>query len=291
MTPFDPVVLLRRRGLLTSDDVTAEPLKGGYLNQVLRLRGEGIDWVVKRFAAGSGKTLFPNLPRDEYRALQAASALDLAPRPVAFLDEADAPVLVYGYCPGLPWRDGVEGVGGLLRRLRAIDASGFRPVPMTPAAILSQGDDFLPAAGGETRQRLKDTCPRPIEATPVAPSFLHTDLGPGNIIVDGDDLRVIDWQCPAAGDAVEDIAAFLSPAFQILYGCPSLTAEQERAFFAAYGDRDTETRYDLLRPFYDWRMACYCAFRVADHAERRPEASAAYARAVVALLHRLETKR
>ena len=123
----------------------------------------------------------------------------------------------------------------------------------------------------------------------MKPALLHTDIGPGNIIVSRDSgaLIVIDWQCPAAGDPVQDAIAFLSPAFQILYSREPLSARQEADFFTAYDDSALEAHYRAMRPFYDWRMAGYCATRMDKYAVSRPEASERYARAMVALLQRL----
>ena len=41
-------------------------------------------------------------------------------------------------------------------------------------------------------------------------------------------MRLIDWQCPALGDPAEDIACFLSPAMQVIYGAGPLDAARER---------------------------------------------------------------
>jgi len=285
---FDPVEFLIEQGLLRDRAVTAKSLTGGYLNQVTRVRGAGIDWVVKRFMPETELALFPNFPADEAEALKRASAHGLAPKPVGFF-EGDAPVLVYEFCEGEIWREGVGDVARLLRTLRDVDANGFRHVPMSPAEILAEGDAFLAKVGAEMRDKLVAARPAPFEIDPVQRSFLHTDIGPGNIIATQDGrLVVIDWQCPAAGDPVQDMVAFLSPAFQILYGCTPLSAPDERDFHLAYGDATTKERYDLLLPFYDWRMAGYCATRKLKYADTRPEASQRYDRALNALLTRLE---
>ena len=288
MVPFDPLALINRHGLATASDLVAEPLTGGYLNQVFRVRGSGVDWVVKGFMPETELVLFPNLPQAEHQALTLASAIDAAPRPVTFLEEQGMPVLIYEYCEGMMWRTGVEDVARLLRRLRALNGDGFRDVAMTPEAILAEGEAFLPALTPAMRAKLMAVQPKPIEIDAVPRSFLHTDIGPGNIIVTPEGrLVVIDWQCPAAGDAVQDAIAFLSPAFQILYGCPPLKPEQEAAFFAAYDDAALKARYDRMRPFYDWRMAGYCATRMVKYAATRPAASENYARALAALMERL----
>jgi thiamine kinase len=287
---FDPIGFVVEQGLATDRNLRSDALTGGYLNQVFRLRGAGIDWVVKRFLPETELALFPNLPDAEHRAMQCANTLGLAPEPIAFFDQPDAQVLVYRFVEGAMWRDGVADVGRLLRRLREADPSGFRAVPMTPEDILEEGDAFLPKLAPAHRARLLKTRPMSIEIDSLQPVLLHTDIGPGNIIVAKDTGRlvVIDWQCPAAGDPVQDVIAFLSPAFQILYSCPPLSAKQEADFFTAYDDSALAARYAAMRPFYDWRMAGYCAMRTDKYATTRPNASQRYARATEALLARLE---
>ncbi|NJM92448.1 MAG: phosphotransferase, partial [Rhodospirillaceae bacterium] len=129
--------------------------------------------------------------------------------------------------------------------------------------------------------------PRPIETAPGPRRLIHTDFGPGNLIAGADGLKAIDWQCPASGDTAEDLAAFLSPAFQILYGRKPLTASEEAEFLEAYGEAETIERLRRLRPFYDWRMAAYCAMRQAHFATTRPDASERYRWSVDALLESL----
>lgn len=288
---FDPIAFLIEQGLLRDRNVTARPLTGGYLNQVFRVRGDGIDWVVKRFMPETELALFPNFPADEAAALKRAGAQGLAPKPLGFF-EGENPVLVYEFCEGKAWQDGVGDVARLLRRLREVEANGFRQVPMTPVEILAEGDAFLAKVEAATRDRLLALRPVPFVSEPVSRCFLHTDIGPGNIIVtEHGRLVAIDWQCPAAGDPIQDMIAFLSPAFQILYGCAPLSAALEAEFHGAYDDAATKERYDRLLPFYDWRMAGYCATRKLKYAGARPEASQRYDRALSALLARLEGRR
>jgi aminoglycoside phosphotransferase (APT) family kinase protein len=287
---FDPVTFVVEQGLTTDRDLRADALTGGYLNQVFRLRGEGIDWVVKRFLPETELALFPNLPEPEHRAMALANRLGLAPKPVAFIERPELTVLVYGYVEGEMWRDGIADVAAMLKRLRAADPSGFRAVPMTPDGILEEGEAFLPKIAPERRQRMEAARPQPIRIAPAKPVLLHTDIGPGNIIVERGTGRlvVIDWQCPAAGDPVQDAIAFLSPAFQILYSREPLSAALEAEFFAATDDAAFKARYDAVLPFYDWRMAGYCAMRIDKYATSRPAASQRYRQAFEALLQRLE---
>ena len=129
-----------------------------------------------------------------------------------------------------------------------------------------------------------------MEMTPGPRRLIHTDFGPGNLIAGAHGLKAIDWQCPASGDTAEDLAAFLSPAFQILYGRTPLTAAEEAEFLAAYDEADTIERLRCLRPFYDWRMAAYCAMRQANLAISRPDASERYRLSTIALLERLSAQ-
>jgi aminoglycoside phosphotransferase (APT) family kinase protein len=292
---FDPVELLLEAEIIDDSEVRVERLTGGYLNQVFRLRGkeqgDDFDWVVKFFMPETELALFPNLPEDERKATYLASTIGRAPVPVSWLETSGGPVLVYEYCEGEIWHEGVGEVARLLRDLRTLDTTdyGFREVPALPADILTEGEAFLPKVHSEVRWHLAKARPRTIEIDAVSRCFLHTDIGPGNIIVGKDTGRlvVIDWQCPAVGDPVQDVIAFLSPAFQILYGRDPLTPEEESAFFAAYDDPELKRRYDAMLPFYDWRMAGYCATRKDKYAASRPEASGRYARALAALLERL----
>jgi thiamine kinase len=295
MIDFDPVELLLEAEIIDDDEVLVDRLTGGYLNQVFRLRGkeqgDDFDWVVKFFMPETELALFPNLPEDERKATYLASTIGRAPVPVSWLETWDGPVLVYEYCEGEIWREGVGDVALLLRDLRTLDTDhyDFREVAIHPADILAEGDAFLPKIVSEMRWSLAKARPKPIDINRVRRSFLHTDIGPGNIVVakDTDRLVAIDWQCPAVGDPVQDVIAFLSPAFQILYGRQPLSAAEEAEFFAAYDDPELKQRYDALLPFYDWRMAGYCATRQIKYADTRPEASQRYAKALEVLLERL----
>jgi aminoglycoside phosphotransferase (APT) family kinase protein len=285
---FDPLTFLAARGLADARGLSVEPLSGGYQNQVFRVRGSALDWVVKRFGPSAPLTLFPNLPEAEALALERLAVHGAAPRPVAFVaDGREAPVLVYEFYAGRPWNGDVGPVARLLHAIAGADPAGFRFVSMVPRDILEQGESFVAACPPGARQALRAARPRPIPMTPGPRRLIHTDFGPGNLIAGAHGLKAIDWQCPAAGDAAEDLAAFLSPAFQILYGRAPLAASEEAELVDVYGDAATVARLRLLRPFFDWRMAAYCALRQHRLATTHPDAAARYRRAAAALLERL----
>lgn len=293
---FNPISFIVERTGCMASAVTGKALTGGYMNQVFRVTGPFGDWVIKRFREDTGLALFPNLARAEARALEILGPLGIAPRLIDFIEHPDTgQVLIYTFHAGASWPGqagegsdacNLTNVASLLGRLHQLTVDGFRDVPVMPAAILAQGDPFL--AFGDRAADLARLRPRVIDCPPLLRrSLLHTDTGPGNIIVGPQGLRLIDWQCPALGDPAEDLCAFLSPAFQILYDRVPLSKEQRSAFLTAYGDRRVVDRLLLLEPFFHWRMAAYCNMRMKQYAVVRPAAVTSYARALEALLQLL----
>ncbi len=94
--------------------------------------------------------------------------------------------------------------------------------------------------------------------------FLHGDPVPGNILSEDDGLRLIDWQCPAQGDPVHDLAIHLSPGMNVLYGAAPPCGAYRKAFLQGYGDPKVADRLQALTPFYHAWLAAYCAIRVAQ---------------------------
>ena len=185
--------------------------------------------------------------------------------------------MAYAYVEGVPWTQGTADVAGLLLRKEAADPTGFRAVPVASDAILAEGDALFSrcVAPPVDRRPVAVLCPPPERL-----SLIHTDLGPGNLIGQGAALRIIDWQCPAAGDLVEDIYSFLSPAFQILGEHARLTRAELAEFWDSLARPDLRARHRLLRPSFAWRMAGYCLWRSQTRPE--PEIRDRYARAYAA---------
>ncbi|MCX7298862.1 MAG: phosphotransferase [Rhodobacterales bacterium] len=245
----------------------ARAMAGGFWNDVLRLDTDQGPLVVKHYRAVMPGTLFPNLPADEAKALQRLAGLSVAPEPVGFWGEER--VLVYRYVAGTPWDGDVAAVARLIRRKRVADVAGFRSVPMTAEGVLAEGAALFAVC--RVDDRVADLLAlRPVarDAGTVLPVLVHTDIGAMNLIGAGDDLRLIDWQCPAAGDEAEDVASFLSPAFQLLNMRAPMTVAERAAFFAALDDPVIEARLRVMEPVYAWRMAAYCCRRI----ETAPEA-------------------
>lgn len=238
-----------------------KPLAGGYWNDVLMVTSPRGSFVFKGYANVLPGTLFPNLPGDEALALERLAGLGVAPEPVGYWP--DEQVLVYVFVEGEPWRGDVGAVAELLQRKEAADPSGFREVPLTPVGILVEGARlFARCADDDLVSAYRDKCPTPVDLAPPARlSLIHTDIGATNLIGSGSGVRLIDWQCPAAGDLAEDVYSFLSPAFQILNLREPLTDEERKRFFSALAVSGLEARHRLLEPFFAYRMGAYCCLR------------------------------
>ncbi len=286
---FDPLAFLRSVGLACGSESVAEPLAGGYWNQVFRVRGDGRDLVVKHFGGSSVESsLFPVLPDDEARALDVLAGRGVAPDPVGYYPAGDdhGPVLVYTFFAGQMWDGDVAEAAELLSRIHSVDTAGFRSMPASPSAILDDADRLPRPPGDDGNwRRLLDLRPAiAIDEAPAKRVLVHGDFSAGNMIAGPDGVRCIDWQCPGMGDAAEDLWSFLSPAFQILYDREPYDGHAVARFRLAYGDDGVLARLDLLSPCLSYRFAHYCCFRTHQLAEVDPVASDRYARATIAEL-------
>lgn len=258
-------------------------LSGGYWNDVLRIDTDQGPLVLKHYRAVMAGTLFPNLPDDEARALQRLAGLAVAPEPVGYWPQER--VLLYAYVEGAPWDGDIAAMAALLVRKAGVGGDGFRQVPVTPEAILAEGDAlFAPCQDDALTRRLRALRPAPPPPPPGgwcrSRRLIHTDIGAMNLIGAGAGLRLIDWQCPASGDAAEDVFSFLSPAFQILNLRRPLAAGERDRFIRLLGDAELARRLALLEPAYAWRMAGYCCRRM--QTAETEEVRARYARAALA---------
>lgn len=291
-TPADVIAFLEGGGLAECGGLKVKALSGGYWNDVFRVEGAGVDWVVKRFSEVITGTLFPNLPAAEAKALERLDGLEVAPAPVAFAaDSGSGAVLVYGFHAGRAWVEDVRPVADAMRRQHTVSPEGFRAVPVEPDGIIAQGEAILAhARSDEHVARLRAL--RPKGATAPAPlprrALIHTDAGAQNIIVGAEGLRIIDWQCPAAGDPAEDAYSFVSDAFQILNQHSPLSIQERVTFLDAYGDRAMAARLTWLEPALCFRMTAYCILRMQTLAGQDEAARQRYANATAAELARLE---
>lgn len=292
MTDVDALLArLRRQGIIGSG-ATAAIFAGGYKNQVFRVRDGKTVLVAKLYLASAAddNPYYPNHPELEALALQHLAGRGLAPDLVAWTAEGTEPaLLVYRFVDGQIWDHGEDSAARLIAAVHAVSPpEGMRRVPDSPASICDHGFRMLVMAGGNaTLEQLRPADPS--DAPPPKTVLLHTDCGPGNIIVAPDGARLIDWQCPALGDAAEDIACFLSAAMMRLYRRRPHDAAARERFLLAYGVGAAVERYLRHGAAYHWRIACYCAYRAETLARSDPATALAYREALAAEIAFLET--
>ena len=142
-------------------------------------------------------------------------------------------MIVYRFATGTTWNGGVERVARLLGGVHALPGHGFRSLPVDGGAILADGDRFLKIDRG---REIAQAAPGSGALRSGRPPARAPRRRPGQPDRHGTDLVLIDWQCPGAGDPVEDLRRSSPPAFQMLYGREPLTADEEEAFLDAYPD-------------------------------------------------------
>lgn len=263
-------------------------LAGGYRNQVWQVRA-GRGWVIeKRYAEDPGdpNPMYPNLPDHEATALGVLGPLGLSPR----LVDAQPGVLTYEYVSGQMWRRGTAQVAHLLHAVHSLPAPRtMRALCGSAAEARAHGDSMTAAVPARVAAALLAVRPAVVSNGVVRRrSLVHTDCGPGNIVRSRHGLVLIDWQCPGRGDAVEDIACFLSPAMMILYSLPPHTGGAAADFLAAYGDAAAVARYHRDAAAWHYRIGAYCVWRAHRLARSQPEIAERYRRALAAEIAHIE---
>jgi aminoglycoside phosphotransferase (APT) family kinase protein len=210
--------------------------------------------------------VFDNRPQDEWAILCALSSKGIAPMPVSKSIGADGThLLIYQFEAG---SNGASDATALAQLLRTVHAA---PTP-----------DYLPARNGNSghlmaeADRMCADMPLPDWIAALRPPLPHATPGPrclvhrdpiaSNIISDhaGTPL-LIDWQCPAIGDPLEDIAHATSPAMSYVYGGDEPFCAHE--VLDAYGDSALIRHASAFLSLYRWRMICYCHWKAMQGAQ------------------------
>ncbi len=237
-------------------------LSGGRSNRVYRAGHSSGPAICKVY--GPGETpLFPNRPADETQTLRHLAGSGLAPALLASGRTGGQDWIVYRMA---------EPAAATPRPAHVARALGRLHTQPAPAAG-SLRRLTLPRARAEALAALAgvpDPQARAIAARePACPALdegvalLHGDPVPGNIVPGAASVCFIDWQCPALGDPLFDIALYLSPAMQTVHAGQPLSPADEAAFRDAYPDRPALSRLDAARPLLTWRMMAYCAWKIA----------------------------
>lgn len=230
---------------------------GGRSNLVL---SDGAS-VLKIYDPKRSNPLFENDPQREACVLGALVATDLAPQLLRVGQTEGLDWLSYVHLDGTLWKQNVADVAELLGRVHLQPAPGFLPKgPDGSVDIAAQVRRILGLC--LKNHGLLDAEPAGVVPPSGHVSLVHGDPVPANIVVSNGRLRLIDWQCPTRGDPAEDLAIFLSPAMQYLYRGAVLTDAEEQEFLNSYPRKSVVSRYLQLRPWFHWRMAAYCAWRM-----------------------------
>lgn len=281
--PADIKAASKAAGLPGADKTHWQPLLGGRTNRLWAFETDGGRYVCKLYRSGHASPLFPNTSGAERTALQGLAGHGLAPEFIADFETAQGACLIYRFVPGSAPMRSEPGPLVALRQLHKIsDIPPFRRLVRSSAELMAQADALWQSLPPDCHRRFRHLRPRPADIDFGDPVFLHGDPVPANMIARGTRICLIDWQCPAVGDATEDLAIFLSPAMQQIYAGRPLTPEEEDAALKAYDDADIAVRYQTLAPIYHWRMAAHCLWR----AER---GDAAFDKAALCELARLRT--
>lgn len=276
--------------------IQLEALKGGYWNEVYRYRYQQCDWVIKVFNAAADSPLYPVLPDSEAKALELLQSSGCAPTLIRFDRLPDGQqILVYEFVTGIPWSGQQEqdflAVGQLLAKLHdlKLPLSSFRLLPITAKAICTQAEEILAKlpqsrvmeeVGLEQLNTVLKTLRTIDDSGPTHRVLVHTDCGPGNMIANNQGLCLIDWQCPGIGDPCHDLAVFLSPAMQTLYGRPPLSDTEAELILTGYNNPQVSLRFHNIRIHYHCLFAAYCLYRRETLKESEPENAHSYAKAL-----------
>ncbi|MCR9085285.1 MAG: phosphotransferase [Rhodobacteraceae bacterium] len=263
---------------LEPDGARWQTLPGGRVNRVWRVETATGTVAVKAYGPVTERGLFPNDPRAEWAALTAGWRAGRAPQPLHLAATPAGPVLVYRYLLALhPIRPAQAGRALAALHRSATWAGLARTAPERwrlprGAQVRLRRWGLTEGALGAIRNALRDAARhRP------APAPVHGDPVPANMLATADGPVLIDWQCPALGDAATDLAIYLSPGMQRRYGAGPLSAGAQSRFRRAYGRSAVLSRYDRVAPALHARIAMHCAQR-GDRAAAASE---------IALLNRL----
>jgi len=238
------------------------PLSGGRTNQIWRVSDAEKDFVCKLFDPAGGTSLFPNDPDGEVRALQALARTHLAPDFIGRIKTPVGACVLYRHVEGKAGVAAVADVAATLKKLHsAMPPAGLREIRAGAGAILRQGEHILGDCCSDRKAVLMALRPEPVETGAISGVFLHGDLVPGNVIHTSRGAVLVDWQCPALGDPCEDLATFLSPAMQSLYGYGPLSKDERREFLATYDDPAITDRFGKLHSHFGWRIAAHCLWK------------------------------
>ncbi|WP_417242214.1 phosphotransferase family protein [Celeribacter sp.] len=261
--PPSQVIENHARSLLGAS-VVWQHLAGGRTNSGWVGRSKNRAVVYKLYRADRANPLFPNDPSQEWACLSALIGTGLAPQPVAQFEAENGRIVAYEFVTGDVF---AQTTSRIIKALHLIHTTtppmGIRTLPLGADRLLTMGDQLLDGLDTGLSQHVRERRPKPVQMPEARAVFLHGDPVPANVIKTQTGICFLDWQCPATGDAVDDLYVALSPAMHRIYGSAPLTEDREEAALSAYPDAGTIARFRAIRPCLAWRMAAYCVWKAA----------------------------
>jgi len=236
-------------------------VSGGHSNQVWRIICDGKRLVVKSFPTDWNNPLFENSAHLEIWSLQNLATLHIAPVYQGSGTANGIPFVVYEHLDTVGETIAPEDVGVVLRQLHQSTAklnTAFRNVPQlqNPVRRMLNLNLDIPASVS----RILDVNQDAFETVPRR-SLLHGDPTMSNFVLSRHGLKLIDWQCPALGDPIWDLAVFLSPAMRVAYRQKIVTEQDIDACLLGYGDDEIANSFRKHRSLFAAIFATYCIWQ------------------------------
>ena len=210
--------------------------------------------------------MFRNDAKHEFTCLNSFHALDLCPTPIAYLETDLGPCVLYHHIEGHTYEGDEKAVAIAFSKLHQQKrVKALRKAPMGAKEIRDHGLKMLRDCDTRLNERLIAIMPIDLPKYDCDPVPIHGDPVAKNIIMTPRGAILIDWQSPAMGNASEDLCHFLSPAMRSLYHASIITKKDQDTFldvYAAFRPNFDMCEFHVLRPFYHWRLACYCAWKM-----------------------------
>jgi thiamine kinase-like enzyme len=239
-----------------------QSLSGGRTNKIWKI-GMGRNAIVcKLFSKNADTPFFANSALAEAETLRALTGSGLAPNFLATLNTQFGDVVLYRFVDGQTWSGDPAPIAHLLGRVHALAIPDEVQARLPSSNFPDQTSLMLAEFSRQDKADFLALKPRVQHDTAPPVSFLHGDPVPANIVVSKTGPVLIDWQCPRMGDPCDDLAVFLSPAMQLLYGSAPLTKDDANRFLDAYPIKETAARYRTHAALYHWQMAVYCRWKI-----------------------------
>ena len=234
-----------------------QPVPGAFSNSVWRASAEGApDCIVKRGSGEAGNPLFAN---DWHQEARANRQLPGSLVPTRLLHEGAWQI--WRYEAGGSLHEPERAAEQLNRLHSATPWDGLSSVCGTPHAWVQQGQAILERLPiSQSVYALSVRVPD-VRSAPHAVCVVHRDPHLGNW-VGGSRALLADWQSVALGNPQEDFACYLSRGMRLAYGFDEATLADASRFLHAAGIALDASWLDV-QAAYDFRFACYCAWRVA----------------------------